>query len=245
MRPRHSPTHGRSFLQAEKDERVERRKEGTDSTEEEPPADQAVLLERLDALELLQQRLGNTGDSILAMTRKNAAGSALKRLKTEKEAAESRLAQVCPQSVLRRRLRPLWHCRISTARRALPLHTPLSRRHLAPQIEKEHANMLRELEHLRMSDHGRDLELQDLRSALRTAKEELTIAKASSRKPAAARPTTAATDGAPSRSNEIVDFSGYAIVDAGSFSALCEGAPSLFRSVGGELFRRRDVTAVA
>ena len=81
-------------MQAEKDERVERRKEGTDGTEEEPPVAEAVLLERLDALEHLQQRLGNAGDSILAMTRNNAAGSALKRLKTEKEALEKRLEQV-------------------------------------------------------------------------------------------------------------------------------------------------------
>ena len=53
-----------SFEQSEKDDRRGTRSDGN----EEEVADQASLLERLESLELLQQKLGTVGDQVLSMT---------------------------------------------------------------------------------------------------------------------------------------------------------------------------------
>ena len=87
---------------------------------------------------------------------------------------------------------------------------------------------------------GQAAQRRQLQSALRTAKEELTIVKASVRKAAGARPSSGSggVDKPKAVSDEVVDFGGTQFqVEALSFVELCEALPSLFRAVGGELGR--------
>ena len=63
-----APSAHRLRLQAEKDERNEKRStRGNDGGDEEMVSE-VTLLERLDTLEQLQTRLGNVGEEIMAMT---------------------------------------------------------------------------------------------------------------------------------------------------------------------------------
>ena len=77
---------------------------------------------------------------------------------------------------------------------------------------------------------------------MRRAKEDLAIAKAA-RKVAAVRPAPSSEAEKPASASRPIDFCDFGVEEV-AFSELCEASASMFRSVGGELFRKAGVHQV-
>ena len=74
-------------LQAERAEKDERRMRATTVDDDgEETMDEAMLLERLDTLEVLQRKLGSTGEAILEMSRASGSGPLIRSLQEVSQA---------------------------------------------------------------------------------------------------------------------------------------------------------------